>query len=55
LMQWELEHKSLEELQEPVEHLRACDIIDDCELLNRMRDQPAPEPASNVTLVLWLS
>jgi hypothetical protein len=46
LMQWSSEHKTKEELLLPTEHLRASDIIRDCELLNKMRDQPTLEPAS---------
>jgi len=48
-MHWELESKTCEELEQSREHLRACDIIRDCELFNQMRGQPALEAVVHVT------
>ena len=45
LMQWDSEHKSVEELQQAAKHLRACDIARDSEVLSHMKGQPALEPA----------
>ena len=51
IMQWEAEGMTKEQLQQPTKHLRACDIVDYGELLNRWmsEDQPASEVAAPVT------
>jgi hypothetical protein len=41
LMQWELENMTLEELQQPAKHLRACDIVREIDDIGIPTHQPA--------------
>ena len=45
LLQWESEHQTREELQQPGKYLRACDIVREVELLEQSKGQPTTRPA----------